>query len=51
VFEVESKAEIYQKVISKMLHEKMLEKRGQRCWNKLGSRVERLKGEEKMDLK
>ncbi len=51
MFGEESKVEPYQKGNSKMLHEKMLKKKGLRCWNRLGSRVEHLKGEEKMDLK
>lgn len=51
VFAEESKAEAEAEGNSQMLHEKMLEKKGLRCWNRLGRRVEHLKGEEKMDLK
>lgn len=51
VFGEKSTVEPYQKGNSKMVREKMLEKKLLRCWNRLGSRVEHLKGEEKMDLK
>lgn len=47
----ESKFEPCQKANSTMLHEKLLGKKELRCWSRLGSRVEHLKGEEKMDLR